>query len=1184
MTAFDAACYPLCAMPESDDTPLPADGSLPTILGGLNPEELLARGLHTVKMSSAGAHGWDPPALEEVARLFPSYELLGMLGRGGMGAVFKARQISLDRLVAIKLLPLEISVDQTFLDRFRREARAMAKLNHPHIITVFEFGQTAEGHLFFVMEFVDGANLADIIHGPGLTPDQSLSISAQVCTALAYAHGKGVVHRDIKPANVMIDTESQVKVADFGLARLIDSTAPDLGHTMTGTVMGTPDYMAPEQKRGMNVDHRADIYSLGVMLYEMLCRETPQGAFDPPSERIGCDPRLDKIVLKAMQQAPDRRYQSTQEMKTDVESARTPLPVVLPASAPFPKPPRSFAKAAVPKVAPNATKSHTLLYASIALAVVATIVATFSLSRPKTKRTAPATPPKTSATPQPPRASTPAATSQEKWVDALAAWWADNPAKRTGTMVKEAGGHRVTGYGGIYFALWIPNIAVRVVARDSEKGVWRLNLRNPGNDNQNAYVMALHRSGKGAILLVKDGQETELARFDAPPEFSPTDFHTAEFRARGDLLTASVDGREVARVRDRSHPKGHAFFMGTGALIEKLEYLDLGTLALPATTPAAFTKDAPAETHSFGGHRYQLVSGVLSWAEAKAKAEAVGGHLAVLTTKAEFDWVAKTFRARLDEGKNFASFWLGGTSANAGDGWKWSTGEPIANTFWAPFQPDIAAAGEQGGYPAFLNLHRNDTIVGLNDSSDTASPNRHWRNETIGFLVEWDSDASAASQAPAPVVPNVAVHEAVVFAGHRYQFVPDTLSWTEATAKAAALGGHLATIASKEENDFLVANFLGKIVDNYKGVWLGASAQSATAGWKWVTGEPFSFTAWGTTEPNTNQRDRDDTFPYGLSLFRADDTYAGRFGWNDVAVGGGMWKTQMKGFIVEWEDASSVGQAVVSGATPAAAQARPFTNTLGMRFVPVPITGGPSGGQRVLFSVWETRVQDYEAFAKETQREWQKADFEQGPTHPAVDMGWEDAGAFCQWLTERERKAGRIGAGESYRLPSDHEWSCAVGLGERENPGKTPEEKKGKITGEYPWGTPWPPSAGAGNYFGEEGRPARAAGKYPWIMGVLAGYRDGFVETAPVGSFSANGFGLFDMSGNVWQWCNDLFNENRKNRVLRGGSWDNSHDSDLLSSHRFHISPDHRGSNIGFRCVLAPAASAPPAALPQAKP
>ena len=368
----------------------PPDPSLPTSLGGIDPGELFARGMQSAKMSGGGAHGWMPPTPEEVAHLFPNYEILSMLGRGGMGAVYKARQTALDRLVAIKLLPLEISVDQAFADRFRREARAMAKLNHPHIISVFDFGQTGEGHLFFAMEFVEGANLHDIIHHSDITPDQALAIAAQICTALAYAHGKGVVHRDIKPANVMLDTESQVKVADFGLARLIDAGTEDLGHTVTGTVMGTPDYMAPEQKRGMNVDHRADIYSLGVMLYEMLCRETPQGAFAPPSARMGCDTRIDGIVLKAMQQAPDHRYQSTREMKADVESARTPLPMpAAPPAVALPKPPPRLAKVAKPVSAKNG-RAPLWIASVIALALLAGGVALVAKHRAKDE--APAVP------------------------------------------------------------------------------------------------------------------------------------------------------------------------------------------------------------------------------------------------------------------------------------------------------------------------------------------------------------------------------------------------------------------------------------------------------------------------------------------------------------------------------------------------------------------------------------------------------------------------------------------------------------------------------------------------------------------------------------------------------------------------------------------------------------------------
>ncbi len=320
ITALLCACD-LPAGPETRPAPLP------TAIRTFKPEELLARAMNTVQMTSGGGgYKWTPPSDDEVSRLFPQFEMLGMIGRGGMGAVYRARQVALDREVAIKLLPLEVSADQAFANRFVREARAMAKLTHPNIISVFDFGTTAEGHLFFVMEYVEGANVSEIIRGPGLEPDQAMVITGQVCTALAYAHGKGVIHRDIKPANVMVGTDGSAKVADFGLARMAGADPEQYGQTVTGTIMGTPEYMAPEQKRGMAVDHRADIYSVGVMLYEMLCKEPPQGAFEPPSERVHCDARIDQVVIKAMNRTPEGRYQSTTEMKMAIEAVRTPFP------------------------------------------------------------------------------------------------------------------------------------------------------------------------------------------------------------------------------------------------------------------------------------------------------------------------------------------------------------------------------------------------------------------------------------------------------------------------------------------------------------------------------------------------------------------------------------------------------------------------------------------------------------------------------------------------------------------------------------------------------------------------------------------------------------------------------------------------------------------------------------------
>ncbi|KKL93543.1 hypothetical protein LCGC14_1873630 [marine sediment metagenome] len=242
------------------------------------------------------------------------------LGKGGMGAVYKARQPGLDRFVAVKILPPEVGADPDFAERFKREARALAKLSHQNIVSVFDFGQ-ADGLYYFIMEYVDGANLRHVIETGTVKPEEALAIVPQICEALQFAHDKGIVHRDIKPENILVDKQGRVKITDFGLAKLLGKAPAEITLTGTQQVMGTLHYMAPEQMQGAGaVDHRADIYSLGVVFYEMLTGELPIGRFAPPSKKIQVDVRLDEVVLRALENEPDRRYQQVSEVKTDVEA------------------------------------------------------------------------------------------------------------------------------------------------------------------------------------------------------------------------------------------------------------------------------------------------------------------------------------------------------------------------------------------------------------------------------------------------------------------------------------------------------------------------------------------------------------------------------------------------------------------------------------------------------------------------------------------------------------------------------------------------------------------------------------------------------------------------------------------------------------------------------------------------
>lgn len=258
--------------------------------------------------------------------------------------------------------------------------------------------------------------------------------------------------------------------------------------------------------------------------------------------------------------------------------------------------------------------------------------------------------------------------------------------------------------------------------------------------------------------------------------------------------------------------------------------------------------------------------------------------------------------------------------------------------------------------------------------------------------------------------------------------------------------------------------------------------------------------------------------------------------------------------------------------TQAAAKASQIVNSLGMKFTTVLIPGG----KPILFSVWETRVRDFDAFVKATGHDatsgmisfdaagnrvahgknWQSPGFAQTPEHPITGVNLEDAGAFCQWLSKRE--------GKKYRLPTDHEWSCAVGIGEREQMNELPIDKLKKNHGIYPWGTQWPPPDGSGNFAGEE---CKGVPGFPPTYPFIVGYRDKYVFTAPVGTFRPNQFGIYDLPGNVSEWCVGDFDGSGKFKMARGGSWFVGMAGAMGSSIRGRTE-NQRTSATGFRCVI----------------
>jgi serine/threonine protein kinase len=287
---------------------------------GLCPSCVLRRAADAPGEPDAGPAALNQlPSIERIAAAFPQLEIIELIGRGGMGFVYKARQPQLDRFVALKLLPDRLSSQPQFAERFNREGKALAKLNHPNIVSVFDFGQMG-GFYFLMMEYVDGVNLRQAMRAGGFTPAEALAIVPKICEALQYAHEQGVLHRDIKPENILLDNKGRVKIADFGIAKLTGDDPASVTLTATGWTLGTPHYMAPEQyEKPSEVDNRADIYSLGVVFYEMLTGELPLGRFSPPSARTPLDQRVDEIVMRALERERELRQKNAKELKTEIE-------------------------------------------------------------------------------------------------------------------------------------------------------------------------------------------------------------------------------------------------------------------------------------------------------------------------------------------------------------------------------------------------------------------------------------------------------------------------------------------------------------------------------------------------------------------------------------------------------------------------------------------------------------------------------------------------------------------------------------------------------------------------------------------------------------------------------------------------------------------------------------------------
>jgi len=538
----------------------------------------------------------DLPLPEELAKLLPAgaYEVTDFLGAGGMGAVYKGTQIRLKRPVAIKIMRRDVGKDHDFEARFEREAQAMAKLNHPNIISVIDFGEAGPDYLFIVMELVDGTDLMDVIRSKQMTQEMALTLLPQICDALQFAHDHGIVHRDIKPSNIMLTRDGRVKMADFGLAKHFDHA--DSGfRTQTGTGMGTPDYAAPEQFDPTTpVDHRADIYALGVMIYQMITGALPRGVWRPPSQRAQVSTHWDAVVSRAMQNDPSERYQKASEVKMELSS----IPLVGAGRASGPS-----AAANSPQTAlggPNALpKSRApLIIGLIAGAVVIAVGAFFMMSGKKeAKQSGPLSP--LSGTPSSPAAPNAAQGTMRSTLPAPAlpesGWkplFTDEEWKKNapGSHEFKEGVMRVIK-GSVRTSQPSPDAAIRARVQIREGStVPSLLLRQTGGIAGAHYKFGINLAFQRADMNYYEARTgdvakppTKLGTFALPTPFKAGDTVLLEFRAQGDNLVGLINGQKVIDVRE-PHLKdaGECGVSGDECWFESVEVQPLPAAATPA--------------------------------------------------------------------------------------------------------------------------------------------------------------------------------------------------------------------------------------------------------------------------------------------------------------------------------------------------------------------------------------------------------------------------------------------------------------------------------------------------------------------------------------------------------------------------------------------------------------------------
>ncbi len=1132
------------------------------------------------------------------------YVIEKALGRGSMGTVYRARQVALDRPVALKAMSATLAARGDLVARFLREAKAAAAINHPNLVQVHDFGQ-AEGTYFYVMELVDGLSLgAYLRRGERFSELECIEIGREVTLALQAAHEAGVIHRDVKPDNLLLTGKGVIKLADLGLAHMHEIDSSDVALTMPGTSVGTPLYMSPEQARGdKRIDHRTDFYSLGATLFHLATGQVPYdgttaGAIltkqlteHVPSPRMR-NPTLSQpfsdLIRRLMGKSANERPTTHEELLEALENCHSVVRQRDKAS--------SRITAGVIAAAAEAPAGHGAevyvkpertwpIWVACASIFVVVALAGYFATRPGgeagtgvSQEIPPGEPPAPAGKSDVPRGVDGRKASK---IGGEARGKPEKPA------VKEKGGHGAVSHGTAGSPGEVKKEAGAPAA---------VPLASPeqlaGATREKPFVNSL-----GMRFVPVPGTRVLMAVW----ETRVRDFQAfAEATGRRWLWKAPFEQGPDHPVAGISWVDAKAFCSWLGVK-EGLEYrlptdgewdaaVGLGKYPWGSDwPPPSDAENLAGEESVLGDASDPRVSAIPGWRDEHPRTAPVGScaanGLGIYDMGGNVrewveDWYTDAVLERHRQGgapdEGFSATLLQAIGKGdvlrviRGGGWRLSAGAALTSAYRLMGEPEERDVGV--GFRCAIVA---PSVFGVAEAAPAPG-------ESVGEPAPPMEGLSNAAPAVVPGGTNM-VAEPVPVAP------PDALTPEEEAEVDAIVAPLRESHASgRQSSADRIAKYVAELEELEKRVAARGDLDGALAVRRereaWAAGQ-------ATPKPESSARmpsefhnlryfvDRDLGFiasrteaavkreigraAPALRLIELRLTRAARL---EAALKVRELATKIEKGEVPGSEGDAIAPVkpvslspIVTATLAAATRDKPFENSLGMKFVPVKGVG-------VLFSVWETRVQDFDAFVKDAGYAWTgTAPFEQGPDHPVVMVSWEDAVAFCAWLSKRE--------GLEYRLPTDAEWDAAVG-----------KEK-------FPWGDEVPPPGRVENLAGDEvqailGKDAKVKRR---------GFEDDHPRTAPVGYYKANRHGLYDMGGNVREWVQDWLTEETYRlhlaggghplpdgdekamaairagnvlRVVRGGAWRLS-SVYAASAGRGGLEPGERSDIVGFRCVLA---------------